>query len=181
MIYYIKDNVKREYFVTVPITYIFSSGTVIKSLDNVGIRILGDMLRLGSDTMSQIWGLTEQDLTEITDFMNHLWSAPDGIRLSPLTPEVSDFLDLEERTWRLERLRSKSPETSLDVLDLPKKIRNSLLKAGIASVEALEEANWDKLHRTPHLGKTTVEQARKALQLSIKTRKKIKQKNLLIN
>lgn len=164
MIYYLKGNIKREYVITVPLSYLALSANAQKALDCIGVRNLEDLLRLGSENLRNLSLIPERERAEIGDFLDHLWSKPNGIKLSPLTLEIERFLEKEKATWKRERLHAKNLETPLDELDIHTKTKKAFFKLGIASVEALEESNWDELNQILQLNKPTVEQVKAALQ-----------------
>lgn len=156
MIYYMNKTEKKTYVITTPVSRIFLSANLVKTLDSFGVRTLDDMLQLGQDVICHIWGLTMQDKEEIQGFMDHLWSAPDGFRLCAGSSEVAEFLEAERTDWPI--------ETPLDVLGLSQKIIHALLKAGITSVEALQETDQRQLQKMHLLGEKFSEDIDRSLQ-----------------
>lgn len=169
MIYYINGSEKKTYMPTAPISRIFSSVSLVKSLANIGVWTLDDMMHLGKDVVCQTWGLTEQNKEEIAEFMDKLWSAPDGFRLCAGTAETVAFLDSERKKAEPGLGCEKITETPLDVLELPNKIKNALIRAGITSVEALQETEKDQLSRLPHLGEVSAKKVNQAVRVYVQS------------
>lgn len=158
MVYYMNGAAINKYAITAPVSDIFSSADFVKTLMNMGICCLEDMIRMGPDVICpicQLWGVKDEDCDDLKDFLNHLWSAPGGFLLNPTNQATTDFLDAEKNRG--------ASELSIETLDLPTKVKHALIRGGILTVEDLEEVDRKQLENMPGVGSISVDQIEQVL------------------